>query len=70
MILAAFWGLVPGALSFIRVGEAATGGPAGFTILVEIAVAIFSIAFGTLIGWSVFRTFTTGVHRAARSSKR
>lgn len=32
MILAAFWGLVPGAFSFIRVSEAATGAAAGFAL--------------------------------------
>ena len=62
MILAAFWGLVPGALSFIRFSEAATGGAADLNALAETAAAIFSIALGTLLGWSVFRTATTGVH--------
>lgn len=64
MILAAFWALVPGALSFIRFSQAATGGPANFNALAETAAAIFSIALGTLIAWSLFRAFTTGVHRA------
>jgi uncharacterized membrane protein YjjB (DUF3815 family) len=62
MILAAFWALVPGALSFIRFSQAATGGPADVGALAETAAAISSIALGTLIGWSVFRTLTTGVH--------
>lgn len=63
MLLAAFWGLVPGALSFLRLSQAATGGPAGLGDLAETTSAIVSIALGTLLGWSVFRTVTAGVHR-------
>ena len=57
MILAAFWGLVPGALSFIRFSEAATGGPVTFDALQDTGAAVFAIALGTLIGWTVFRTY-------------
>lgn len=64
MILAAFWGLVPGALSFIRLSEAATGGPATFTALQNTGAAIFAIALGTLIGWSVFRAYVALRNRA------
>jgi uncharacterized membrane protein YjjP (DUF1212 family) len=69
MILAAFWGLVPGAFSFIRVSEAATGAAAGFALGAEIIATIFSIALGTLLSWSMFRAFTMGVHRAPRPSR-
>jgi uncharacterized membrane protein YjjP (DUF1212 family) len=56
LMLAAFWALVPGALTFESLSEAATGGgPTGDTLGTTVA-AIFSIALGTLIGWSVFNT--------------
>lgn len=54
MMLAAFWALVPGALSFESLGEAAAGG--GYTDIATLGTAvaaIFSIALGTLVGWSV-----------------
>ncbi|HTY28095.1 MAG TPA: threonine/serine exporter family protein, partial [Mycobacterium sp.] len=56
MLLAAFWSLVPGALSFESVSQAATGGNVGVASLGVTAAAILSIALGTVIGWSVFRT--------------
>lgn len=56
MMLAAFWALVPGALSFVSVSEAATGGEADVTTLGSTVAAIFSIALGTLVGFSVFHT--------------
>ena len=57
MMLAAFWSLVPGALSFEAVGQAASGdtGP-GATSLGATGAAILSIALGTLVGWSIFNT--------------
>ena len=58
MMLAAFWALVPGALSFVSLSEAATGGPATLTTLGTTVAAIFSIALGTLAGFSVFHAFT------------
>jgi uncharacterized membrane protein YjjP (DUF1212 family) len=58
MMLAAFWALVPGALSFESLSEAATGGSADITTLGQTVGAIFSIALGTLVGWSVF-TFSS-----------
>lgn len=58
MMLASFWALVPGALSFVSLSEAATGGPASVTTLGTTVAAIFSIALGTLAGYSVFYTFT------------
>ncbi len=56
MMLASFWSLVPGALSFEAVGEAAAGGGPGVTSLAATGSAILSIALGTLVGWSVFHT--------------
>ena len=58
MMLAAFWALVPGALSFESLGEAAAG-EGDITTLGTTVAAIFSIALGTLIGWSVFATIKT-----------
>ena len=56
MMLAAFWSLVPGALSFESVTQAATGGNVGVASLGVTGAAILSIALGTVIGWSVFHT--------------
>ena len=57
MMLAAFWALVPGALSFVSLSEAATGGPATVETLGQTVAAVFSIALGTLAGFSVFHSF-------------
>lgn len=54
MLLAAFWSLVPGALSFQSMSEVATGNGTDATSLGQTVGAIFSIALGTLVGWSVF----------------
>ena len=57
MMLAAFWSLVPGALSFVAVGQVAAGETAADTTsLAATGAAILSIALGTLVGWSVFDT--------------
>ena len=56
MMLAAFWSLVPGALSFESVTQAATGGNADVASLSAAGAAILSIALGTLVGWSIWRT--------------
>jgi hypothetical protein len=47
----------------VRFSEAATGGPTSLAALADTVAALFSIALGTLIGWSVFRARTTGVQR-------
>ncbi|WP_099024586.1 threonine/serine exporter family protein [Mycolicibacterium palauense] len=57
LMLAAFWSLVPNALSFESLGEAAAGGHSSVQIVTMAVTAIFSIALGTLIGWSVFTSF-------------
>ncbi|TGD90063.1 hypothetical protein BayCH28_03895 [Mycolicibacterium sp. CH28] len=54
MMLSAFWALVPSALSFESLSEAITGGHNDIHVLSVSVAAIFSIALGTLIGWSVF----------------
>ena len=56
MLLAAFWSLVPGAMSFMSVSQAATGGNADVATMGAAGAAIASIALGTLVGWSVFHT--------------
>jgi uncharacterized membrane protein YjjP (DUF1212 family) len=58
MMLAAFWALVPGALSFESLGEAAAG-EGDITTLGTTVAAIFSIALGTLIGFSVYATINS-----------
>ena len=54
MMLVAFWTLVPGALGFESLSEAATHVDPDVTTLGVTVAAIFSIALGTLLGWSVF----------------
>jgi uncharacterized membrane protein YjjB (DUF3815 family) len=58
MMLASFWALVPGALSFVTLSQAATGGHADLTTLGSTVAALFSIALGTLAGFSVFYAFS------------
>ena len=67
MALAAFWALVPGALSFESLSQAATGGAADVATLGSTVGAIFSIALGTLVSWSVLTTI--GARLQARSDK-
>src|SRR5262249_22646319 len=63
MMLAAFWALVPGALSFQELGRAAAGSGNDIATLGTTVAAIFSIALGTLIGWSVLETIRTRINR-------
>jgi len=53
LVLAAFWALVPGALSFESLSTAISGGPLNATTLISAVAAVFSIALGTLVSWSV-----------------
>lgn len=62
MMLAAFWALVPGALSFESLSEEAAG-EADVSTLGTTVAAIFSIALGTLIGWSVLATINSRLRR-------
>lgn len=57
MLITVFWGLVPGALSFIRFTQRAASDIITFKTLEDTDVAVLAIALGTLIGWSVFRLF-------------
>jgi hypothetical protein len=59
MLLASFWALVPGALSFVSLSETATEGVAAVTTLGTTVAAVFSIALGTLAGFSVFHAFSS-----------
>jgi len=63
MLLAAFWALVPGALSFESLGEAATAGTIDVRSLGITVAAIFSIALGMLLGWSLLDTVDRRVTR-------
>ncbi|CAN5678771.1 threonine/serine exporter family protein [soil metagenome] len=54
LMLVAFWTLVPGALGFESLSEATTHIDPDVTTLGVTAAAVFSIALGTLLGWSVF----------------
>lgn len=62
MMLAAFWALVPGGLSFETLSETVAGKGDVRTLGTTIA-AVFSIALGTLVGWSVVATITTRLRR-------
>ncbi|MGL6235929.1 MAG: threonine/serine ThrE exporter family protein [Segniliparus sp.] len=55
LMLAAFWFLVPGALSFVSVGEVVTTGGGGARALLSAVLAVFSIALGMLFGWGLDR---------------
>lgn len=67
MALAAFWALVPGALSFESLSEAAAGEPTSFSTLLTTVGAIFSIALGTLVGWGVLNAIASRRALAAES---
>lgn len=59
MVLAAFWALVPGAMSFESMSQAASGGHGDLPTLITAIAAVFSIALGTVISWSLISAFTT-----------
>ncbi|GJF12535.1 hypothetical protein NGTWS0302_02070 [Mycolicibacterium cyprinidarum] len=64
MLLAAFWSLVPGAMGFESISAAATGRSLDASTLASTFAAIFSIALGTLVAWSLYDT----VHSRAKAS--
>lgn len=68
MLLAAFWSLVPGALSFESLGEAATDDAIDVRALGSAVAAILSIALGTLVGWSLYTTWTARLRRVNADS--
>ena len=53
--LPALWLLVPGALGFIGISEAATEQGTGFDSLVSTGLAMFSISLGVLVGSGIVR---------------
>jgi uncharacterized membrane protein YjjP (DUF1212 family) len=57
MVLAAFWALVPGSMSFESMSQAATGGHGDLPTLITAIAAVFSIALGTVVSWSVVSAF-------------
>lgn len=65
MMLAAFWALVPGALSFESVSLAAEG-RGSIAALAITASAVLSIALGTLVGWSVYQVIDGRLPRPMR----
>lgn len=72
LMLTAFWALVPSTLSFESLGEAVAGSPQDLQTLGVMFAAIFSIALGTLIGWSLFHpSVRTGrIWHRTRSAER
>lgn len=65
MMLAAFWALVPGSLSFQSLGEAVANQGNDISTLGTSVAAIFSIALGTLVGWSVLETIKARLAKRA-----
>ncbi|GAA0997560.1 threonine/serine exporter family protein [Subtercola frigoramans] len=68
MMLASFWLLVPGALGFIGINEAAaqtavSGAAASVSTLVTTALSLFSIALGILVGTGLTRDFDKAKRR-------
>ena len=57
LTLAAFWSLVPGQLTFMSVSRTVAGDYSNTAGLGVAGAAILSIALGTLVGWSLVRTF-------------
>lgn len=73
LTLAAFYSLVPGQLTFMSVSGSAAGDDAGGVAagyatggVGVAATAVISIALGSLVGWSLVRTFTNLGRRQAQ----
>jgi uncharacterized membrane protein YjjB (DUF3815 family) len=64
MMLAAFWALVPGALSFESVDQAIAG-RGSIAGLAVAGSAVLSIALGTLVGWSIYQAIDGRLSRSA-----
>jgi uncharacterized membrane protein YjjB (DUF3815 family) len=58
LVLAAFWSLVPGQLTFMSLSRRASGDYLDTASLNVAAAAIVSIALGTLVGWSLVRAIS------------
>ncbi len=65
MMLAAFWALVRGAMSFESVSAAAEGRGSIVTLAIT-ASAVLSIALGTLVGWSLYQAVDGRLRRPMR----
>ena len=57
-MLPALWILVPGALGFIGITEAATDEGSGLESLVNMGLAMFAISLGVLVGSGIVRDVT------------
>ena len=57
-MLPALWILVPGALGFIGISEAATDEGSGLDSLVNMGLAMFAISLGVLVGSGIVRDVT------------
>ena len=68
MMLAAFWALVPGALSLASVSHAATGNASVAGIAVA-GSAVMSLALGTMVGWSIFQAVDAAPKRLKRINR-
>jgi hypothetical protein len=58
LILATFWALVPGQLTFMSLSRNLSGDVANTATLSVAAAAIVSIALGALVSWSLLRGVT------------
>ena len=65
MLLTAYWGLVPGSLSFMNFAKRATSNVIDVNTFQGTGTAVFGIALGMLIGYSVFLMFTSSRHRGS-----
>ena len=69
MLLTVFWGLVPGALSFMNFAQRAASNVIDVNTLQGTGSAVFAIALGTLMGYSVFLMFLSVRHRGSAALK-
>ncbi len=63
LVLAVFWSLVPGQLTFMSVSRRAAGDVLNTSGISVAGAAVVSIALGTIVGWSLVRTRLTAVTR-------
>jgi len=68
--LPSFWILVPGALSLLTMKYMLSDQYVGLEGLVDAAIAIVSIALGTLVGASLYKTFSDSILPAYRRLRR
>jgi uncharacterized membrane protein YjjB (DUF3815 family) len=69
MMLTTFWALVPSAISVESLSEAAAGQAVGTQTVGVMFAAIFSIALGTLIGWSVFNSMNSRMSQTGQGRR-